>query len=132
MPKRPTGCELLRVARKTLLRELLPRLQSEQKYPALMVANAMAIAAREAELGAKELSQELEMLAQLYRDEEIAKDGIQVAAQLASLNARLAQDIRAGKFDGESGERLRALLFEQVCARLRISNPKYLKAAGLS
>lgn len=130
MRNRPAGSELLQVARETLLKELLPHLPGEQNYPALMVANAMGIAARENEAGDTDLSQELAMFAQLYGD--IEKEGAQIATQLASLNARLVHDIRAGRFDGKSGERLRALLLQHVCTRLRISNPKYLKGAGLS
>src|SRR5690606_21329135 len=47
MNNRPYGNELLDVARRTLLDELLPLLPGEKAYEALMVANAMAIASRE-------------------------------------------------------------------------------------
>lgn len=131
MRNRPTASELLKVARETLLNELLPRLSSEQKYPALMVANTMAIAAREIESGNADLSEELKMFALLYGEDVVASATSDIDAQVAKLNARLAQDIRTGRFDGKS-ERLRALLLDRVRARLRISNPKYLKAADPS
>ena len=52
MNDRPDATELLAIARRTLLDELLPRLPEELRYTALMIANAMAIASREhAEIG---------------------------------------------------------------------------------
>lgn len=47
----PDAHELLDIARSTLLEQLLPALPGELRYPALMIANAMAIAARESRLG---------------------------------------------------------------------------------
>ena len=44
MTDRPNASELLRVARETLLRDIVPHLGQAQKYPALMIANAMGIA----------------------------------------------------------------------------------------
>ena len=47
MKVQPDGAELLRVARAELLEDLLPHLPPARHYAARMVANAMAIAARE-------------------------------------------------------------------------------------
>ena len=44
---RPDGAALLRLARATLLEDLLPALSESRRYDALMVASAMAMAARE-------------------------------------------------------------------------------------
>ncbi len=49
----PNAHQLLEIARATLLEQLLPALPGELRYPALMIANAMAIAARESRLGAQ-------------------------------------------------------------------------------
>ncbi|MFQ5993816.1 MAG: DUF6285 domain-containing protein [Acidiferrobacterales bacterium] len=131
MPDRPVGAELLVVARETLLKELLPEITDECRYSALMVANAIGIAAREAKDGKAVAELELQMFTELYGASCVGTNKT-TARQLAALEARLARDIRAGRFDGKTGERLREMLFAHVQARLRISNPKYLKGAGLS
>lgn len=48
MREPPEGASLLATARDVVLKELLPHLPEPQKFAARMVANAMAIAAREA------------------------------------------------------------------------------------
>jgi len=45
------AADLLETARESLLGHVLPGLSGEQRYMALMVANALAIAAREAAFG---------------------------------------------------------------------------------
>lgn len=129
MRDRPSAAELLQIARETLLRELLSQFPETRRYTALMVANAIAIAARETETRDADLQQALGQLAALYGEAIAAHAGEAAEAQLARLNARLAGDIRAGVFDDDP--KIAALLLEDVCARLRVSNPKYLKAAGL-
>lgn len=47
MSRLPDGHELLAVARELVLQRLLPALPEAMRYEALMVANAIAIAARE-------------------------------------------------------------------------------------
>lgn len=48
MREPPEGAALLMTAREVVLKELLPHLPEAQKFAARMVANAIAIAAREA------------------------------------------------------------------------------------
>lgn len=127
----PDGAELLRVAQKVLREQLLTGIAREQRYEALMVANAMAMAARELEAGDTDVREELRMLAELYGDAAVAESGNSVKEKVAALNKRLAKDIRSGVMDGACAQGVRALLKAQVVARLRVSNPKYLKAAGL-
>jgi hypothetical protein len=131
MNNAPDGAELLRVAQKVLREHLLPGIAENHRYQALMVANAMAIAARELKAGETDLHQELRMLTQLYGDTMVGESGNSVKDKVASLNKRLAKDIRSGVLDGACAQGVRALLKAQVKARLRISNPKYLKAVGL-
>ena len=123
MPDQPGAAELLAIARKTLLEELLPTLPKGQRYTALMSANAMAIAKREIETGVDELNSELQLFAELYGYDSVRAAGSEPQQQLAVLNARLAEDIRAHRLSNETT--LRALLKQQVLARLKVSNPKF-------
>ncbi len=131
MNNSPDGAELLRVAQKVLREHLLPGIAKEQRYEALMVANAMAIAARELKAGESDLREELRMLTELYGDTTVRESGKSTKDKVASLNKRLARDIRSGVMDGACAQGVRALLKAQVIARLRVSNPKYLKVAGI-
>ncbi|MDX1515174.1 MAG: DUF6285 domain-containing protein [Gammaproteobacteria bacterium] len=130
MINRPDGPELLRTARKLLREDIVETIPREQRYQALMVANAMAIAEREAKAGDRHLQEELRMLTELYGDQAAEAAGAHLKEKVAILNRRLAKDIRAGVLDGACAQGVRALLRAQVVARLRISNPKYLKALG--
>ncbi len=131
MNNAPDGAELLRVAQKILREQLMPGIAEDQRYQALMVANAMAIAARELKAGESDLRDELRMLSELYGDTVVGEAGNSTKEKVARLNKRLAKDIRSGVMDGACAQGVRALLKAQVTARLRVSNPKYLKAAGL-
>ncbi len=125
MQNSPDGAELLRTARTALLEELLPQLPAEMRYTTLMVANAMAIAAREADAGDGHRRHEHTLLRELLEAEPDA--GVSVG----ELNRRLASELRAGTFDRQT-VRVGELLLEEIRDRLRISNPKYLKAADLA
>ncbi len=104
MKVQPDGAELLRVARETLLRELLPRMPEESRYAARMVANAMAIAARELAAPA---------------DVHASRHSV----------SKLAADIRAGRFDdAQAWGQLRDRLREITRARLAVSNPRILES----
>ncbi len=123
MRDRPDGAELLRQARRTLLEELLAELPENRRYDVLMVASAMAIAARELETGEPgeaERNDLEELLGPASEDD--------LAAALNSLNQRLAAEIRAGTWDGDA--RIHALLRRDAAARVAISNPKALAGDG--
>jgi hypothetical protein len=127
MSERPNGAELLAVARQVLRDRLLPRLPAECRYDALMVANAIGIAAREAEAGDAPLRAELAGIAALY-GEPVARATNREALTDAvdAGNRRLARDIRAGAFDGREGALRRH--FRRVLAdQLAVSNPKVLE-----
>lgn len=94
----PGGAELLRVARAELLERLLPLLPAAEHYAARMIANAMAIAARE-----------------LDAPERRPIDA-----------ARLAREIRAGRHD--LSQPIEEGLREFTRARLAVSNPRVLDA----
>lgn len=124
MSDRPTGAELLAEARRTLLEEVLDHLPADRRYDGLMIANAMAIAARELQAGGAPVSERLATLRQLY--------GTGGGAGLADLERRLAAEIRAGAYDpaGDRREAVRRYLRRAVLARLAISNPKALPDRG--
>ncbi|WP_119458888.1 DUF6285 domain-containing protein [Rhodospirillaceae bacterium SYSU D60014] len=126
---RPTGAELLAEARRLLIDNLLSLLPPERRYDARMIANAMAIAARELEAGDEPVRTALNDLAALY-DEPVDLGAVAAVLQqrLADLEHRLAEDIRGGRFDAADARRdaVQAYLRASVLARLRISNPKAL------
>lgn len=117
---RPSGAELLAEARRTFLERLLPLLPAEHRYDALMVANAMAIAARELVAPAGLLPE----AAAVMRNERDAG----ATEALAALERRLAAEFRAGRYDMPGAERdaARRYLRAATQARLRVSNPKAL------
>lgn len=101
MRVQPEGSELLREARRELLETLLPHLPEARRYTARMVANAMAIAARELEAPAW--------------DE-------------AADAAKLAAQIRTGAYDTPPrGDYLLERLREITRRRLEVSNPRVLE-----
>ncbi|MFJ4192462.1 DUF6285 domain-containing protein [Pseudomonas sp. NPDC089534] len=112
----PNAHELLEIARRTLLEQLLPTLSGELRYPALMIANAMAIAARENRLQAEARCQELALLSVLTGD---------TGVPLHEARRHLAQDIRQGRHDAAHSQRALTEALRQVTlTRLAISNPK--------
>jgi len=121
----PSGAVLLEIARAKLLEEILPRLANEQVYTARMIANAMAIAARELASDPAAAGQETRRrIALLYRDAGLA--ALPPDLDSEEMERRLAADIRAGRFDA-AAQPLLALLQWQVRARLLLANPKLVQ-----
>ena len=120
----PTGPELLALARDVLLNELLPRLPEQHRLDARLVANSMAIAEREAALGADDGWQILRELEMLYDTAESKGD----------LLTRFARDLRVGSFEGSepSSREARAMLWRLTIYKLRQANPRFLAANGFS
>lgn len=119
MRHEPTAGNLLETARGVLRDRILPALPPELRYEALMIANAMAIAARQIATGDSPVAEATARLRALYdAPEESAAD----------LDARLVADLRAGAFD-EPGPRRDAVyghLLATARARAAESNPKAL------
>ena len=128
MRNSPDAAALLRIARDTLLNELLDALPEERHYAIRMAANALAMAAREAETGEADLVKELRLLGELYGEDVVHSAGANLHERIAKMNKRFAKDIRDGVFDGACAQGVHALLMDQVRARLAISNPGYLEA----
>jgi hypothetical protein len=116
----PGAKALIEQARRTLLEELMGALPRERRYPALMVANALAIAARELSGGEDLAAAEQDALADYLGWTGWGES----AASYDAVVRRLAADIRAGKHDAEPA--LHKLLRDSATRRLRIANPKLL------
>jgi hypothetical protein len=124
MRDRPTGRELLALARDVLLQDLMPLLPPEAQLEARRVANSMAIAEREAISNEPPVQRIFAELHRLY-------DG---PGGDAGLLRRFADDLRAGFFEeSEPRERsAREILWRLTIAKLRAANPRFLSANGLS
>lgn len=124
MRDRPNSAELLDIARTRLMDELLPALPAKNKYSALLVAAAMAIAMRELKNGdAAETGEQLKL------SELLGNDGPQESS-LLDLNRRFAAGLRAGNFESSGPDRELALrlLRQTTLSNLGESNPKYLES----
>jgi hypothetical protein len=126
MNDRPHAAELLTAARAALAAELLPVLPEALRYTGLMVANAIAIAERELEAGDTAARAECERLRRLLPECSAAVAMEEISAVLARYNRRLADDIRAGRFDGERRDALLEHLRRTTGEKLAVSNPKAL------
>ena len=79
MRNSPGAAVLLRTTRETLLDELLDSVPEERRHTLRMAANALAIAAREAEAGEADLVKELRLLGELYGEDVAQAAGVSVA-----------------------------------------------------
>lgn len=131
MREQPEGAGLLWQARETLLRELLASLPEERKYEGLMVAAAMAIAARELEHGDARRRHAHALLAELQSDLATTPADTKALGNTLDQGARrLAADIRAGRHDGDA--RVHSILYRLILDRLAENNPKLLAARNLT
>ncbi len=112
--------DLLKVTAVALRADVLPHVEADGRYPAAMVANALAIAARELELGPQARAEERALIAAFCGAPE---------ASLPDLRRRLCRELRAGDLDPSRAAKLQDLLRRVVRARLVISNPGYGAAA---
>ena len=126
MNDRPDAAELLDIARRTLLGDILPHLPQALRYGTLMIANAMAIAGREHAAAGADAEAEIESLARLFAERPAQLPGTALHAALADYNRRLAAAIRAGRFDGSERPALLVHLRRTAAARLAVTNPKAL------
>ncbi|WP_448187326.1 DUF6285 domain-containing protein [Azospirillum sp. sgz301742] len=107
----PDAAGLIAIALKTFRDVVLPAVPAEQRFPALMIANALSIAERELKGGA-DATDSLKRL--------LGEDG-----DADTLSRRLCAAIAEGRFDDRPD--LRPVLWEIARARLAVSNPKYLQ-----
>ena len=133
MREHPTGEELLRIARKVLREELMPLLPEERRYDALMVANAMAIAARQIAFGDAPERREWQDLARLLGAPVEGDASTAVSEPVGDLYCRLSAEIRGGEFDPGTPRHhaVQSFLLDVTVQKLRESAPKILEAAGM-
>jgi hypothetical protein len=107
----PEAPDLLATAREVLLNDILPALPADKAFAARMIANAMAIAGREA-----------------AQDAGWQQDATARMAALAGDASAFAAAIRAGRFDpGTPGHaQAAALLDDMTRARCAVSAPRAL------
>lgn len=119
MRHEPTAENLLETARGVLRDRILPALPPDLRYDALMVANAMAIAARQIAAGDRPVAEAEARLRALC---DAPGEGA------AALDTRLVAELRAGAFDapGPRRDALYAHLLATARARAAESNPKAL------
>jgi hypothetical protein len=128
MNDKPDARDLLATARTAFAAEILPALPEALRYTGLMIANAMAIAQRELEIGAAPARAECERLRELLRERAATPSGEALYAELAGYNRQLAREIRAGRFDGEGRAAMLEHLHRTTEEKLAVSNPKILTA----
>ena len=92
MRDKPYGAALLDVARRGLLDDVVPTLSGQQRYVALMVANAIGIVSREIEQADRAAKAWDTALARIARDD---------SAGLEASLSRLVGTIRSGQHDAD-------------------------------
>jgi hypothetical protein len=124
------AADLLAAAREALLGELVPALPKDRRYAALMIANAMAIAAREQRLGFDADQSEAARLRNLHDDigASFTRPADPIDTGLSALRTSTRDAIRDGRFDApERWKTLVATLLHTAAERVAISNPKALR-----
>jgi len=117
----PTGPELAMLADEWAAKiDAVP--PEDRALVVAMIERCRAIAAREAAAGEAALAPMRRALTELYGAEENTRH-----------LARLAADIRAGKFDapGPARQQVHALLHALTLQKLREANPRFLAAHGI-
>ncbi len=126
MRDRPSGADLLAIARRTLTETILPGLADDRRIAALMVARAIEIAEREAAGGDAAQRAFAAAVAMLYGEAPPALGRADdVAAAARRLAARLARDLRAGTLDQEKRAKAWRILMADADVRVAESNPRY-------
>ena len=122
MRDNPQADDLLKIAEATFRQEILPHLPADKKYTALMIANAMRIAARQFGGGENEAAAEIAVLSGLL-DQSVVDNDLNV---LKNLNKQFATAIRSGAFasGNEGHDKARKHLLTSVQNRLAEVNPK--------
>jgi hypothetical protein len=117
----PGARDLVAIALRSFREAILPVVPADQRFIALMIANALGVAERELAAGTAAEPALAAAVGGLLGE----------AGDLPALLPRLCAAIDAGRFDAPDRQAaLRAVLKEITLARLAVSNPKRLAAEG--
>jgi hypothetical protein len=133
MRDQPTGDQLLDTARALLREELISALPADKRHAALMIGNAMAIAARQLRNGDAPEREELANLARILSLPADDGDAPPAALRerLIARNRELCRWIRGGRTDsGHLRETVRQHLVCTTRRKVEESNPKALGGAA--
>jgi uncharacterized protein DUF6285 len=133
MRDQPTGDQLLETARALLRDELIPALPADKRHTALMIANAMAIAARQLKSGDAAEREEWTALGEILSAAAAGPDarGGTLPEALSERNRQLCRWIREGRTDaGALHERVRQHLLQTIRHKVAESNPRALGTAA--
>lgn len=127
------AADLIATAREALLNEVLPALPKDRRYAGLMIANVMAMAAREHAQGGSAQRDEAERLRTLLGGFDPLATQTQDGTddELRALRQTLSAAIRRGRFDDLPSRRaLEAHIAQTATDWVAISNPKVMRAVG--
>jgi len=130
MNDRPDARDLLEIAYDAFATEVLPAVPEGLRYTALMIANAMAIAQRGLAAGDTPLRDEHRRLSDLLCEDAAAPRDEALREAVEGYNRRLANEIRAGRFDGEGRAAMLGHLRRTTEEKLAVSNPRALLDPG--
>ena len=124
MRDNPQADDLLQIAETTFRQEILPLLPTDKKYTALMIANAMRIAARQFGCIESNTAVEIAALSELLGGPTVDEG----PGALLNLNKQFAEAIRSGAFASgkDAHDKAREHLFTSVQNRLAEVNPKVI------
>ncbi|WP_028464672.1 DUF6285 domain-containing protein [Nisaea denitrificans] len=114
--------------------DILPALDGDRKYLGLMIASALATAARELDTDADpgSIQRILDGFASLYGEDNVARAGHEPEMKLDMLSRDLARELREGLYDNALTGPVHALLTVLTEEKLKLSNPKFLAAREYS
>jgi hypothetical protein len=118
MPHEPSGADLLQAAREALLGEVVPGLTGQQRYAALMVANAL-----------KMVERELAVTGNLRAADHAVQRFAGSAGTVDEPAGILGNALRSGRHDGDP--RLHHALYARAIQAVAITRPDILTPAEL-
>ena len=123
MQDRPTAAELLE-ALSSFMRDRADYARDRwERFQFQVAANSIQIIKREVEMEDGFMRAEWHGLNRLLGAEDIPVEETPLAARLNERNAKLAERIRRGDFDGEAEDALLRHVWETVVNKVRIASP---------